>query len=84
VRGPLEQAMKEATDYANKIAQEENDAALEQVKKSGKSQVIVLTPQERLGLKKAMLKTHKEMESRIGKEMIDAVYKETGFDPAKL
>jgi C4-dicarboxylate-binding protein DctP len=38
VRGPLEQAMKEATDYANKIAQEENDSALEQVKKSGKSQ----------------------------------------------
>ena len=31
VRGQLEQAMKEATDYANKIAQEENDAALEQV-----------------------------------------------------
>jgi len=84
VRGPLEQAMKEATDYANKIAQEENDAALEHVKKSGKSQVIVLTPAERLALKKAMLKTHKEMESRIGKEMIDAVYKETGFDPAKL
>ena len=31
-----------------------------------------------------MLKVHKEMESRIGKEMIDAVYKETGFDPGKL
>ena len=44
----------------------------------------MLTPQERLGLKKAMLKVHKEMESRIGKEMIDAVYKETGFDPNKL
>ena len=84
VRTQLEQAMKEATDYANKIAQEENDNALEQVKKSGKSQVVVLTPAERLALKKAMLKTHKEMESRIGKEMIDAVYKETGFDPAKL
>src|SRR5678816_3314173 len=48
VRGQLEQALKEATDYANKIAQEENDAALEQVKKSGKSQVVVLTPAERL------------------------------------
>jgi C4-dicarboxylate-binding protein DctP len=84
VRGQLEQAMKEATDYANKIAKEENDTALEQVRKSGKSQVVVLAPQERLALKKAMLKTHKEMESRIGKEMIDAVYKETGFDPAKL
>jgi len=84
VRGQLEQALKEATDYANKIAQEENDAALEHVKKSGKSQVVVLTPQERLDLKKAMFKVHKEMESRIGKEVIDAVYKETGFDPAKL
>ncbi|HKG84038.1 MAG TPA: TRAP transporter substrate-binding protein [Beijerinckiaceae bacterium] len=84
VRGQLEQAMKEATEFANKIAQEENDAALDHVKKSGKSQVVVLAPQERLALKKAMLKTHKEMESRIGKEMIDAVYKETGFDPAKL
>ena len=72
VREQLEQALKEATDYANKIAQEENDAALEQVKKSGKSQVVVLTPQERLDLKKAMFKVHKEMESRIGKEVIDA------------
>jgi C4-dicarboxylate-binding protein DctP len=31
-----------------------------------------------------MMKTHKEMESRIGKETIEAVYKETGFDPSKL
>ena len=84
VRGQLEQALKEATDYANKIAREENEASLEQVKKSGKTQVVVLTPEERLGLKKAMFKVHKEMESRIGKEVIDAVYKETGFDPAKL
>ena len=84
VRGQLEQAIKEATDYANKIAQEENDSALEHVRKSGKSQIVVLTPQERLGLKKAMMKVHKEMESRIGKEIIEEVYKETGFDPAKL
>ncbi|MGZ5239588.1 MAG: TRAP transporter substrate-binding protein [Caldimonas sp.] len=84
VRGPLEQAMKEATDYANKIAQDENDTALENVRKSGKTQVYVMTPAERLALKKAMVKVHKEMESRIGKETIDAVYKETGFDPNKL
>jgi C4-dicarboxylate-binding protein DctP len=31
-----------------------------------------------------MLKVHKEMESRIGKEMIESVYKATGFDPNKL
>jgi C4-dicarboxylate-binding protein DctP len=84
VRGQLEKAMQEATVYANKIAKEENDQALEKVKASGKTQVYTPTPQERMALKKSMLKVHKEMESRIGKETIDAVYKETGFDPAKL
>jgi C4-dicarboxylate-binding protein DctP len=84
VRGQLEQAMKEATVYANKIAKEENDAALEAVRKSGKTAVYTPTPAERLALKKVMVKAHKEMESRIGKETIDEVYKATGFDPAKL
>jgi C4-dicarboxylate-binding protein DctP len=84
VRGQLEQAMKEATDFANKIAKEENDQALEKVRQSGKSQVYVLTAPERLALKKAMAKVHKEMESRIGRETIEAVYKETGYDPSKL
>jgi C4-dicarboxylate-binding protein DctP len=84
VRGQLEQAMKDATDHANKIAKAENDAALDAVRKSGKTQVYTPTPAERLALKKAMTKTHKEMESRIGKETIEAVYKETGFDPNKL
>jgi C4-dicarboxylate-binding protein DctP len=84
VRGQLEKAMAEATVYANKIAKEENDSALEKVKASGKTQVYTPTPAERLALKKAMIKTHKEMESRIGKEVIDSVYKATGFDPSKL
>ena len=84
VRGQLEKAMEEATAYANKIAKEENDGALEKVKASGKTQVYMPTPAERLALKKAMVPVHKEMESRIGKETIEAVYKATGFDPSKL
>jgi C4-dicarboxylate-binding protein DctP len=84
VRGQLEQAMAEATDYANKIAKEENDAALEAVRKSGKTEIYTPTAAERMALKKAMIKTHQEMESRIGKETIEAVYQETGFDPNKL
>jgi C4-dicarboxylate-binding protein DctP len=84
VHGQLEQAMKEATDFANSIAKKENDMALEKVRQSGKTQIYQPTPAERLALKKAMAKVHKEMESRIGKEMIEAVYKETGFDPNKL
>jgi len=84
VRGQLETAMKEATVYANKIAKEENDGALEKVKASGKTQVYVPTAAERMALKKAMVPVHKEMESRIGKDVIDSVYKATGFDPGKL
>jgi len=79
VRGQLDQAMTEATQYANKIAKEENDAALEAVRKSGKTQIYTPTPAERAAFKQAAVKVHKEMESRIGKPVIDAVYKETGF-----
>lgn len=84
IRAALEKAMVEATVFANKIALEENEAALAKVKASGKTQVYVPTPAERLALKKAMVKVHKEMESRIGKDVIDSVYKATGFDPTKL
>ncbi len=84
VRGQLEQAMAESTTFANKIAKEENDGALEKVRASGKTQIYTPTPQERMALKKVMVKVHKEMESRIGKETIETVYKATGFDPTKL
>lgn len=84
VRAKLEQAMKESTDYANQIAKEENDGALDKVKASGKSQIVALSPAERLALKKALVPVHQQTASRIGKDVLDAVYKATGFDPAKL
>ena len=84
IRDKLEQAMKEATAYANKIAKEENDQALEAVKKSGKSQVVVPTAQEKAALKTALVKTHDEVGGRIGKDLIQSIYKETGFEPGKL
>ena len=81
VRAGLEAAMAEATVYANTIAKQENDQALEKVKASGKTQIHVPTKEERAAWKKALVQVHKEMESRIGKETIQAVYKETGFTP---
>jgi C4-dicarboxylate-binding protein DctP len=81
VRKQLEQAMAEATEYANKIAKEENDMALEEVRKSGKSEVFVPSPEQKSELKKALIPVHKEMESRIGADLIQAIYKETGFKP---
>ncbi|WP_430433645.1 TRAP transporter substrate-binding protein [Methyloversatilis sp.] len=84
VRTQLQTAMKELTDYANKIAKEENDASLEGIRKSGKTQIYVPTPEERLAFKKALVPVHKKMESRIGEQIIADIYKETAFDPTKL
>jgi C4-dicarboxylate-binding protein DctP len=84
VRGQLEAAMKESTKYANDIAKQENDAALEGVKKSGKTTVYVPSKEEKLAFKKVLAPVHKKMESRIGADLIHSIYKETGFDPAKL
>jgi C4-dicarboxylate-binding protein DctP len=84
IRKTLEQAMVDTTKYVNEIAQKENDEALEAVRKSGKTEIITLTPQEKHEWKKALIKVHKENESRIGKDLIESIYKETGFDPGKL
>ena len=84
VRGQLEQAMKEATAYANKIAQEENDSALEGVRKSGKTTVYTPTKEEKLAFKKALAPVHTKMADRVGHDLLQAIYKETGFDPNKL
>ncbi len=84
VRTALEQAMKEATDYANGIAQEENDQALAGIKKAGKTTVYIPTKEERMALKKAMVTVHAKMSDRVGQETLQAIYKATGFDPAKL
>jgi len=77
VRTQLEGAMKEATDYANNIAQQENDQALEGIRKSGKTVIYVPTEAERAQWRKVLVPVHKTMEGRIGKELIAAVNKAT-------
>jgi C4-dicarboxylate-binding protein DctP len=84
VRGQLEQAMKESTVYANKIAQEENDMALEGVKKSGKTTVYAPTKEEKFAFKKAMAPVHVKMADRVGKDLLQSIYKQPGFDPTAL
>jgi C4-dicarboxylate-binding protein DctP len=84
IRQQLETALEQATRYANQIAKVENDNALEAVRKSGKSEIITLTPEQKRAWKKALIKVHEQMADRIGRDLIQAVYKETGFDPNKL
>ena len=76
IRTELEGAMKDATKYANAIAQQENEKALDAVIKSGKTIVYVPTDKERAEWRKTLLPVQKEMEGRIGKELIARVNKE--------
>jgi C4-dicarboxylate-binding protein DctP len=84
VRALLARAMDEATEYANRIAKEKNDEDLEKVRAAGTTKVHVPTAAERLALKKALVPVHAQMEQRIGKELIQAIYRATSFDPDRL
>ena len=79
IRTELEGAMRDATTYANAIAQTENSLALEKMRASGKTTIYTLTAGETAEWKRALMPVHKEMESRVGKANIDAVYKAAGF-----
>src|SRR5947208_13943067 len=54
VREQLSKAMKEATEFNNTQPQKEQDAALAEIKKSGKSEIIKLTPEQDAEMRKAM------------------------------
>ena len=75
VRGQLEKAMKESTEYANHISAKENADALEAMKKNGKTNFIVPTPAEMAAMQKAMEPLYQDMASRVGKQLIDDVRK---------
>src|SRR5258708_9143859 len=84
VRAQLTKASDEATEFADDIAKKENEDSLAAVRKSGSTEFITLAPGETLAWKRALIKVHKEVESRVGKGLIESIYKETGFDPNKL
>ena len=46
--------MKEATEFGNGQSAKENDDALEAIKKSGKTEIITLTPEQDEAMRKAM------------------------------
>lgn len=82
IRSQLEKAMEKATRYANQIAKVKNDEDLELVRKSGKTTVYIPTKEEKAAFRKALIPVHAKMEGRVGKSLIQAVYKDTGFNAA--
>src|SRR4051812_14605810 len=77
LRAQCEKAMKEATAYGNGQSAKENDDALAEIKKTGKSEIIKLTPEQDAAMRKAMEPVYKDVASRVGQPLIDEFLKET-------
>nr|GAJ33768.1 C4-dicarboxylate-binding periplasmic protein precursor [Bradyrhizobium sp. DOA9] len=76
IRAQLDKAMAEATDYTNSIARQENEEALAEIKKTGKTSLHYLTEADRKAWQEAMQPTYKWAKGRVGQEVLDLVAKE--------
>jgi len=76
IRSKLEKAMDEATDYTNSIAVKENEDALAEIKKSGKTTLHYLTDDQRKAWQVAMRPTYAWAKGRVGQEVLDLLAKE--------
>ncbi|QQN66124.1 DctP family TRAP transporter solute-binding subunit [Bradyrhizobium diazoefficiens] len=76
IRTQLEKAMADATDYTNQIAHQENEDALAEIKKSGKTTLHYLSDADRKAWQEAMQPTYKWAKGRVGQEVLDLVAKE--------
>jgi C4-dicarboxylate-binding protein DctP len=81
VRAPLDRAVKEMTEFFNATAAKENDDAIEKIGASGKTEIHVLTEDERKAWINKLMPLHTEMQSRFGKDFIERIYKASGFTP---
>jgi C4-dicarboxylate-binding protein DctP len=78
VRAGLDKAMAEATVFANDIAQKENDDAMAEIRKAGKTQIYTPTAADKKLWIEASKPVHKEMASRVGAKLIEEIYAATG------
>jgi C4-dicarboxylate-binding protein DctP len=78
IRGQLEKSMKEATEFGNGQSAKENEDALAEIKKTGKTEIITLTPEQDAAMRKAMDPVYKDVATRVGQPLIDEFIKETG------
>jgi C4-dicarboxylate-binding protein DctP len=76
IRKQLDKAMNEATDYTNSIAVKENEDALAEIKKSGKSTLHYLTDDQRKAWQTAMAPSYNWAKGRVGQEVLDLIAKE--------
>jgi C4-dicarboxylate-binding protein DctP len=81
LRAGCEKAMTEATEYGNSQSAKENEDALVEIKKAGKTEIVTLTPEQDEAMRKAMMPVYKDVAARVGQPLIDEFLKETGRSP---
>jgi C4-dicarboxylate-binding protein DctP len=73
IRAELGVTMHDATIYANDIAQQENERALADIRKRGKTTIYQLSAQEQVEWRRAMAPVQQMMADSIGKELINEI-----------
>lgn len=75
IRKGLQEAMDEATQYGNGVANELNDHAKQQIQAAGKAKIQELSKADLAAWQQAMHPVWKKFEPQIGKDLIDAALK---------
>jgi C4-dicarboxylate-binding protein DctP len=73
VRTILDGVVKDATACNNSITEKENVDSLALIRKTGKAEVVTLSPDERLARKRALMKVHQEAAGRLGPDLIGSI-----------
>jgi C4-dicarboxylate-binding protein DctP len=76
LRTQLRLALIDATRYANLYAERQNALALQAIQDAGTTQVYTPSIDELNAWRQALIPTHRHFEGRIGKELLQAIYKE--------
>lgn len=69
----LTQALREALDYGNQIADTQNSRALAALREARTSRVHVLSAEQRVAFRQAVESVHKALENRIGLPWMEAM-----------
>ena len=81
VRSQLDRAVKETSAFFNETAAKDNADAIDKIRASGKTEIHILTEEERKAWIGKLMPVHTEMQSRFGKDFIERIYKASGFTP---
>lgn len=73
IRAQVEEALKEATELEWQLAFDENAASLENIKASGKVEVLELTDEERASIVDALQAVYDEFGDTITPELLDGI-----------